>query len=347
MHVVFRVDASVQIGMGHIMRCLTLANALRDKGVVVSFICRLQPGHLIETIERKNYSVFILETSFDGGELNSFQIEDAKACRPVVETIYPDWLIVDHYALDSQWHRKLKPVCKKLMVIDDLANRPLLCDVVLDQTYQRNKADYAAWVPASCKILTGSQYALLRPEFARLRNDIRQQRLSPALKKILISLGGTDPDNISGQVLYALRQCALPSSLKINVVLGPTAPHLQNVRQLAETMPYETRVYVNIENMAQLMADSDLAIGAAGTTTWERCCLGLPSLILVLADNQRQIAELLTKKQLVWGVQKETINQDLNKIFSSLTLETLAEKSAKTMQIVDGLGVERVMQFLL
>ncbi len=343
MNIVFRADASVQMGIGHIMRCLTLADAFRQNGDTVHFICRQLDGHMIETIEDKKYPVFALDAFTSDSALKDIQTEDARACRPIIEKIRPDWLIVDHYALDIQWHRLLKPLCKKLMVIDDLADREHLCDVLLDQTYQRQESDYAALVPASCKILAGSQYALLRPEFYQLRDKSLKRRLSPRLNNMLISLGGTDSENVTGQVLHALQQCVLPSTLTITVVLGPTAPHLNTVQTLADTMPNATHVKVNVQNMAELMSDSDIAIGAAGTTTWERCCLGLPTITLVLADNQRMIAELLAKEQVIWLVKKENLVQNLSHIFSGLMPDALAAKSRKAMQMTDGLGVNRVI----
>ncbi len=346
MQIVIRADASVQMGIGHIMRCLTLSDAFRQDGADVSFICRQLDGHMIEAIEQKKYPVFVLDALAQDSALTDIQAEDARASLPIIERIRPDWLIVDHYDLGIQWHTRVKPVCKKLMVIDDLADRPLLCDVLLDQTYQRQESDYADLVPASCKILTGSQYALLRPEFAHLRDKSLKRRLSPSLNNMLLSLGGTDSENMTEQVLLALRQCALPSALTITVVLGPTAPHLNSVQLLADTMPNTTQVKVNVQNMAELMADSDIAIGAAGSTTWERCCLGLPTINIVLADNQQMIAETLVTEQVTWLARKETLVQDLNNIFSGLTPDALAEKSRKAMQITDGLGVKRVERLL-
>ena len=143
-------------------------------------------------------------------------------------------------------------------------------------------------------MLTGPQYALLRPEFAGLRPySLQRRQARPALCQLLITMGGVDQPNATGQVLQALKTCALPADCRITVVMGLTAPWLQNVRELAAQMPWPTEVVVNVNDMARRMADSDLAIGAAGSTSWERCCLGLPTLMVVLAENQQAGAQAL------------------------------------------------------
>lgn len=301
----FRADASLQIGTGHLMRCLTLADALRERGAECQFICRDHPGNVIEFVRRKGYLAHALPAldhahsnpqarNADAAAvelahshwLGATQMQDADACAPILAEFKPDWLIVDHYALDSRWEIALKPHYRKLMVIDDLADRPHACDVLLDQTFGRKADDYQPWVPAHCQLLCGSKYALLRPEFAALRPYSLQRRIEPKLRRLLISMGGVDKDNATGQVLDALRSCPLPADCQITVVMGSTAPWLAEVEHLAQRMPWPTTVRVGVNDMAQLMADSDLAIGAAGATAWERCCLGLPTIMIPLAENQ-------------------------------------------------------------
>jgi UDP-2,4-diacetamido-2,4,6-trideoxy-beta-L-altropyranose hydrolase len=219
---------------------------------------------------------------------------DAQETAAVLASLQPDWLVVDHYALDLRWEAALKPHYKKLMVIDDLADRTHRCNLLLDQNLGRQPQDYAALVPTHCQVLTGPHYALLRPEFAALRPySLQRRQAQPALRQLLITLGGVDQFNATGQVLHALKTCALPPECRISVVMGLTAPWLENVRELAALMPWPTEVVVNVNDMAQRMAVSDLAIGAAGSTSWERCCLGLPTLMLVLAENQKPSAHAL------------------------------------------------------
>lgn len=309
MRVAIRTDASLQIGTGHVMRCLTLADALRAAGATCIFVCRSHPGNLLELIRSRGFDVRTLETlpcatwrdeGDERGEANHADwlgaswTEDARQTREVIGARPVDWLIVDHYALDARWERALRPSCLRLLVIDDIADRPHDCDLLLDQNLGRQPEDYEKLVPAPCLILAGPRYALLRSEFAALRPySLQRRQAQPAVRQLLITMGGVDQPNATGQVLQALRTCALPADCRITVVMGLTAPWLQNVRELAAQMLWPTVVVVNVNDMAQRMADSDLAIGAAGSTSWERCCLGLPTLMVVLADNQRGIASAL------------------------------------------------------
>lgn len=362
MKVVFRVDASLQIGTGHVMRCLTLADALAARGADCQFISRAHPGNLIEFVRSRGYIIHALPESAAGIEVDPIgdqaesvahshwlgvtQAQDAEACAPILADLQPDWLIVDHYALDARWERALKPHYRRLMVIDDLADRPHESDLLLDQTYSRKAEDYRAWVPASCRLLCGSQYALLRPEFAALRPYSLQRRKEPQLRQLLITMGGVDKDNATGQVLEALRSCALPADCRITVVMGATAPWLKEVERLAQNMPWPTQVKVGVRDMAQLMADSDLAIGAAGATSWERCCLGLPTIMLVVAENQLKVAEGLERSGAAVLVTKERLMQEeFAESLTSLLAETskLRCMSESAAAIVGGLGVYSVL----
>jgi UDP-2,4-diacetamido-2,4,6-trideoxy-beta-L-altropyranose hydrolase len=366
MNVVFRADASLQIGTGHVMRCLTLADALAARGTNCQFICREHPGNLIEQIRNKGYIVHALpalsepvgasslaikavsdeQAPAHSRWLGATQSQDAEACATILAELQPDWLIVDHYALDARWERALKPHYQKLMVIDDLADRSHLCDLLLDQTFGRDAKDYRAWVPAHCQLLCGSHYALLRPEFAVLRPYSLQRRAEPQLRQLLITMGGVDKDNATGKVLEALRSCPLPADCRITVIMGATAPWLAEVELLARDMPWSTQVEVGAKDMAQLMADSDLAIGAAGATSWERCCLGLPTIMLVVADNQFKVAEGLERAGAAVIVTKERrIQEQLSESLTSLLTEAtkLRSISEASAAIVDGEGVNSVL----
>lgn len=359
MKVAFRADASLQMGTGHVMRCLTLADALTERGAECHFICRAHPGNLIDLVRSKGYAAYALpcESSIspiDGrlrhaGWLGASQQHDAQACFPILQAIQPYWLIVDHYALDSEWELELKPLYRQLMVIDDLADRFHQCDLLLDQTFGRDTADYHEWVPTHCTLLCGAQYALLRPEFATLRPYSLQRRGNPKLRHLLITMGGVDKDNATGQVLDALRSCPLPVDCQITVIMGATAPWLSEVNIQAQAMPWPTRVLVGVSDMARLMAESDMAVGAAGATSWERCCLGLPTVMLVLADNQQQVAQGLENAGaalLLDGTY--SIAERLRDHLSSLAggLEALQALSRAAASIVDGHGTDTVIQHL-
>ncbi|NOU22554.1 MAG: UDP-2,4-diacetamido-2,4,6-trideoxy-beta-L-altropyranose hydrolase [Methyloglobulus sp.] len=363
--VAIRVDASLHIGTGHVMRCLTLGNALRVKGAEVVFITRQHPRNLIGFIQQKGFVLHQLPLLPDGEKttetglpqklmhsqwLGVSQHQDALECIPLLQEIQPDWLVIDQYAIDCRWQGLLKPYYKKLMVIDDLADRQHECDVLLDQNLGRKVSDYRELVPANARLLLGTDFALLRPEFTRWRDfSLKRRATKPELKHLLITMGGIDTNNVTGRVLTVLKDCALPSDLKITVVMGGAAPWLEQVKQQAAQMPNATEVKVNVANMAEIMADSDLAIGAAGSTSWERCCLGLPTLMVVLADNQLIIANALERTNAAYliGDQAAIVNQ-LPVLMNQAMLSSvqLAAMSHAASAIVDGAGVERVIALL-
>lgn len=365
----FRADAAIDIGTGHVMRCLTLADALALRGAECHFICREHAGNLIELIRGKGHVVHTLPLVADAGSdsnpncpgtpatelahghwLGSTQAQDAIASSASLARLRPDWLIVDHYALDERWERALKPYCRKLMVIDDLADRPHLCDLLLDQTLGRDPQDYRTRVPTDCHLLCGARYALLRPDFAALRHYSLQRRTIPALRQLLITMGGIDSGNATGQVLEALRSSVLPPDCRITVLMGPAAPWLESVRNQAHHMPWPTRVLVGVNDIARLMADSDLAIGAAGSTSWERCCLGLPSIMLVLAANQRQAARNLEQAGAALLIGREgDFPEHLIECLTRLIKNPgqLQHISRAASKIVDGHGIDAAIQHLM
>jgi UDP-2,4-diacetamido-2,4,6-trideoxy-beta-L-altropyranose hydrolase len=368
MRIAFRADASLQIGTGHVMRCLTLADALAARGASCHFICRAHAGNLIKFIQEKGYPAHVLllapveDRGINGTHLNApaddlshshwlgvTQTQDAQACAPILAQLKPDWLIVDHYALDARWERALARHYGKLMVIDDLADRQHACDLLLDQTFGREGDDYRGRVPDHCHVLCGSQYALLRPEFAALRPYSLHRRAQPQLRQLLITMGGVDKDNATGQVLAALQECALPEDCEITVVMGATAPWLSEIKQQAKAMPWPTSVRVGIKDMAQLMADSDLAIGAAGATSWERCCLGLPTVMLVLAANQAAVARGLDQAGAAQIIgQSQDIREQLPTLLVPLLncSSRLVEMSEATRAVVDGRGIHAISEFI-
>ena len=364
--IVFRTDSSLKIGNGHVMRCLAMAEALKAQGAKCHFISRAHPGHLISVIRQRGFAITSLpETitdrtadnfvasaeSFELGHTNWLGCDwetDAKQTRVILANLHPDWLVVDHYAIDQRWEIALKPFYKKLMVIDDLADRPHACDLLLDQNLGRKSDAYTQLTPSSCKVLSGSQFALLRPEFAVMRPYSLQRRHRPILKHLLISMGGVDSLNTTGKVLEVLKLCSMPQDLSINVVMGLNAPWQQDVSVKAKSMPWPTNVYVNVSDMAKQMTDSDLVIGAAGTTSWERCCLGVPSLMIVLADNQREIGESLARfgaAILLKNQSKDDLNLSLTKAIMDILSgkASLNNLSYAASNVTDGAGMSRVI----
>ena len=355
MKVAFRADASLEIGTGHVMRCLTLGRALRERGHECLFISREHPGNLLTLISEEGFAVHALPV---GNELDSelahakwlgaSQTEDALACKDLLASWCPDWLVVDHYGLDHRWEESVRPVGCRVLVIDDLADRQHNCDVLLDQNLGRSHLDYQDLLPQGCAILTGPHYALLRPEFAALRADSLARREEGLLSKVLIALGGVDLHNYTSKILKALLGCKLADGIWFTVVLGATSPHLQVVREFAEQCPWPVEVLSGINNMAQHMATADLAIGAGGATSWERCCLGVPTLLLVLAENQFPASrQLVTRKTAIMIEAGDNLRVQLQRAFRLMSdCGTLRNYSSAASQITDGVGVERVLEMM-
>jgi UDP-2,4-diacetamido-2,4,6-trideoxy-beta-L-altropyranose hydrolase len=360
MQIVFRTDASVQIGTGHVMRCLTLADTLRLEGAECTFICRDHVGHLIDLVRQRGHHAVLLtasrshladachDTLAHAAWLGTDWASDADESKRIIGSRTVDWLVVDHYALDHRWEKAMRPLCHKLMVIDDLADRVHDCDLLLDQNLGRTTEDYRPLVPHYATTLIGPRFALLRPEFAALREDSLAQRKQPQLQHLLITLGGVDKDNLTGEVLQTLRICNLPTHLRITVVMGPHAPWLPNVQAIAAVMPRPTQVLVNVNHMARLMTDSDLVIGAAGGTAWERCSLGLPSLVFTAAQNQRNGALALQKNGAAYLIESTRDIAALieNPLLSGNQPAWLQSLSTAAAAITDGNGSTLVLQEL-
>lgn len=341
MRVVFRADSSLSLGNGHLMRCLTLANALRQRGASCAFASRLLPGHLQGVAGQCGHLEWILTA--EDPQTEWMWPHDAAQTQQAMAQFEADWLVVDHYGVDQHWQKALRAHGRKLMVIDDLANRVHDCDLLLDPNLGRQNSDYQTLLPATAISLTGAPYALLRPDFAEHRALSLARRGQTRPTHLLVSMGGVDSGNASGQVLQALKHAKLHSDIRITVVLGPHAPWASQVRALAADMPCPTQVRVGVSHMAELMAQSDLAVGAAGGSAWERCSLGLPSLVFVLADNQQSGAQALedagaaltlTDMGQLPGLAQQLLSAD--------GAAKLAEMGRAAAAVTDGHGCERV-----
>lgn len=295
--VVFRVDASVQIGAGHVMRCLTLAEELRNNCGEISFISRELPGNLIEYIEKRGFSVYRIAPAPGKDQWRS----DAEKTRNALidNNSKPDWLIADDYGLDKRWESALRPWVKRIFCIDDLADREHDCDLLLDQNYYHNiESRYQHLVPENCRQLLGPKYALLRREFKAARQTLRER--DGSVNRILVFYGGSDPTNETAKALAALKFLNRPD-ITVDVVVGAANPNKERINEICFTMT-NTCFHCQVENMAELMAWADLSLGAGGTATWERCCLGLPSLVTIVAENQRETVKALAEDGVVWNM---------------------------------------------
>lgn len=358
MRIAFRADASVEIGTGHVMRCLTLADALGERGAECLFFCRPHDGHLLDLIAGCGHRAVALprrdtvafptsDTCAHAHWLGTDWATDANDSSAAVAGVSLDWLVVDHYSLDRRWEQAMRAACHHLLVIDDLADRPHDCDLLLDQNLGRRAEDYRDLLPFGARTLIGPRYALLRPEFAALRAESLARREQPAFRHLLVTMGGVDKDNATLAILDALVGCDLPPDLRITVVMGPHAPFLGQVRARAAAMPWPTRVLAGASDMARLMTEADLAIGAAGSTSWERCCLGLPTIQMILAENQRLIAQALAQAGAAVTMEISSIAYSLPKFFEDKSIVACAlAQRASASSLSDGCGTTYIAGLL-
>jgi UDP-2,4-diacetamido-2,4,6-trideoxy-beta-L-altropyranose hydrolase len=308
--ILFRCDASLSIGSGHVMRCRTLARELQQRGARITFLCRRQPGDLIGLLEEE-FAVLPLPEqplaacegfegrALYGAWLGCTQAADAALCLEALAEAgitSASWLVADHYGLDSSWEDQMlaglagRDAPPKLLVIDDLADRQHQADLLLDQNFvgEATEQRYQGLLPPHCRQILGPHYALLGPEYAKLHPLVPSRT---DLRRVLVFFGGVDTSNLTGRALEALSDSAL-ADLAVDVVLGRQSPHRQAVAELVACRPHTT-LHDPLPSLAGLIARADLAIGAGGVTTWERACLGLPSLVVAIAANQLPFAQAL------------------------------------------------------
>jgi len=342
MNAVFRVDASSRIGGGHLMRCLALAGALAARGVSSRFVCREPAREFFETLAQPDVAFTMLR----GPEVSeqSQSRGDASRTGEIIGTTKPDWLVLDHYALGIEWERSLRPRVARLLVIDDFPGRPHECDALLDQNLSADATQrYAGLVPKSCERMLGPKYALLRREFRAARENLAPR--SGELRHILVFLTSGDDQ---GETLKAMQGIELlGADLRVDVVVGAANPHAAEIARRCGTLGWQCHRQAG--NMAELMARADLAIGAGGSSSWERCALGLPALVTVLADNQVLITRALEKAgaAIDVGWSRETTPETYLRALRGLGAQRLKAMSDVALRLVDGQGAERVTDYLV
>jgi UDP-2,4-diacetamido-2,4,6-trideoxy-beta-L-altropyranose hydrolase len=356
MDVVFRTDASLQIGTGHVMRCLTLAEGLRAAGAAVSFICREHAGHLCELIAARGYPLHRLPAPAasappeagapaHGHWLGLGWQQDAADTAAALPG-RPDWLVIDHYALDARWEQALRPAAARIMVIDDLADRPHDCDLLLDQNLApQMDGRYDGLLPPAAVRLLGPHYALLRPEFAAARAALRAR--DGQVRRLFLFIGGADPDNHTGRALQAVASLQRPA-LAVDVVIGGANPHHAALAEQCATLP-GARLHRGVDNMAELMAAADLAIGAGGGAMWERACVGLPSLVIAAAENQQSGSTAMARQgRVLYLGDAENALQALPAALQTACAapELLGHLEQGSLALVDGRGAGRVLRRL-
>ncbi len=329
------------------MRCLTLAEALRKNGVNCIFICRDHTKNINQLIKDQKFQVHLLSKPQKVSSKNWLGIDqqsDAQEAISILKSleIIPDWLIVDHYGIDSKWELILRPYVKKIMVIDDLANRPHDCDVLLDQNYTHKWDRYTDLVSDHCRLLLSPEYAILRPEFLKARKKLEQEGKLPFdPRKVFIFFGGVDPNNFTGSALSVLHKIG---DFAPEVVIGASNPHRASIETQMQQFP-EGNLHIQTDKMAEVMLKCSWYFGSGGSITWERMCLGLTGVVVPVAENQLECSVTLAKDGFC------ILSQDLMNILQILskqeTFTLLQEYQKLSFLLVDGLGTEKVCFKLL
>ena len=366
-----RVDASIDMGSGHLMRCLTLAGALIRQGFRGFLLSVDLPEAFHDVLNKHGIFHIPLITGDDEACVSehndrpyyhshwlkhseSYDIELSRraiqklslemGCSPVI-------IVVDHYALGEPWEQALGQDTS-IFAIDDLNDRPHSTRWLLDQNAGKTQLDYQGLVKEDTHLLVGSDYALLREEFACYRRQAvaKRQELT-SVRNILVTLGGSDQNNITGKILACLDDLDISDDIIVDVVIGGVNPNEQCLRELCATLSYNVRLSVAVDDMAERMLNADFCIGAAGATAWERCAMGLPAINVVLAENQRTIAKNLSDAGAAFTVESEGNNFQLE-LFTCV-VKLLSESNTRknmsqcALSLCDGQGVQRVVEAIL
>ena len=358
--VAIRVDASREIGTGHFMRCVTVANSLARYGIGTVFFSRGLDASHEDILEKNKHELFRLvrKPSAHSNRTNASVTktlhadwltvpQDADAEECIEELKKYSWLclIVDHYGIDCLWESKVEPYISNIIVVDDLADRSHKCVLLIDQNLGREALDYSGLVPSDCILLLGPPFALLRPEFSQLRSESTTLKNKSGDFNILISMGGVDRDNYTQKILAILDKCDIAHDTHIVVILGKSSPWIDEITQMSLNYNHDIDVFVGVDNMAEVMMNADIAIGAAGATSWERCCLGVPTLCFVIAENQRMGSIALEKSGAIvtMDIASCTPNMLQSKIENLAGAEVYAAMQSNCLKIVDGKGLDRVV----
>lgn len=334
---VLRADASIAMGTGHLMRCLALAQAWQDQGGECIFAMAESTEGAEERIRREKFEVIILAES-PGSPQDAERVVELALAR------HAAWVVLDGYQFEVEHQRRLKAAGVKLLVVDDTAHvGAYAADLVLDQNAHATE-DFYARRESYTQLLLGPRYALLRREFKPWRSWRRE--IAPVARKVLVTVGGSDPDNITFRVIRALRLLA-EHNLEATVVVGGSNPHGHDLEREAQGGSDVLRLVRDVPDMPKLMADADVAISAAGITTWEMCFLGLPAVLVDVAENQTPGARELDRQGIAihagssQDVTPDSIAARLKPLLASP--ERRAAMSERSRDLVDGLGAERVV----
>lgn len=361
-----RADAAPHIGSGHLTRCLTLAMALRDFGARVLFVGRRHTGETAyRAVERAGVDCHLLPPPEPVADLSDnaaphaswlgvdpeMDAEQTLAAWDEFNGQPADWAVVDHYGIDAAWERRMRHGARRILAMDDLADRKHDCDLLLDPLPHRAAENYERLVPRHCRLMLGPGHALLRTEFPALRKAALARRKRDRVTRVLLAMGGYDPDDLTTRALVELDDVLAPD-VQVDVVLAGGAPHRERVARLCRERPYQARLSVDVPDMARRMCEADIAIGASGMTAWERCCLGLPSVVVTFADNQLPFARALASAGAACYVGNEAEVHGHPGHIGRAVADLIADPpqrhamSRRAAALVDGHGVDRVVHAL-
>ncbi|MGE5396031.1 MAG: UDP-2,4-diacetamido-2,4,6-trideoxy-beta-L-altropyranose hydrolase [Chitinophagales bacterium] len=338
-NLVIRADASASIGSGHLMRCLALGQAWRDNGGQVVFITSCNSNQKELLLQEKFEVIEVAKPHPDSGDL--------ALTTQVLSSCPGAWLVLDGYNFDPSYQLAIKNTGHRLMITDDMAHlNHYYADVILNQNIYALDLNYPC--ESKTRLLMGIKYVLLRQQFRRWKDW--QREVPDKAAKILVTLGGGDSKNVTESVLKAIKFMELPP-VQIKVIIGGNNPHYDDLRMISQEFPVDIVLIRDAQNMPELMAWADLAITAAGSTAWEMAFMGLPSLVIILADNQRWIAEALEKKNVAVNLghfenlAPDVMVNKLKWLMADVEERQRMSNSARTM--IDGKGVYRVLDALI
>lgn len=349
----FRTDASRTIGIGHVMRCITLAAALQEKGVSCVFACRPFDGNLIRLIEESGF-VTVCMTPPRIKDVDSRNYEswlgtdyesDAEETNTILASIKPEWVIVDHYGIDERWENIVKQACNHIFVIDDLANRRHACNSILDSSFARDPQDYLGLVDINTPVYAGPTFCILRSEFSQMRIKMERRNYRRPLKNILVTFGGAEVGGVIIKTLEDLERVDVYNDLSIVVILGPIYNYYETISKMAANSRHNVTIKQSVSNMSEYLMWADLCIGAVGGSTWERCCLGCPSIVTIIAENQRDGARKLEEAGILLTYSTNNRGELAEKI-SRMDANMRERLSINGLNLVDGLGTHRVLNKL-
>lgn len=356
--IAFRVDSSKWIGSGHAVRCATLGRALARSGFEVHMVSREMPGNAFRYFREQGFELHPLprvDAPCQKGDLEHSawlgvdQESDLRESEEILSSLGGvDWLVTDHYALDHHWQEPIREFAHRILAIDDFADRKLDADLLLDQNFFTNaEARYQGLLPPACKMMLGPRYALLKEDFQELALEV-QARERGEIERILVSFGGFDEADLTSQWVETFIAVGR-NGVKADVVISKTHHSWEKLNKLAEAHA-GLELHSDLPSLGPLMSKADLAFGAGGTTTWERCCLGLPSVVISLAQNQVPIASALEETGIVnyLGHHDSVSSMDLKKVLmDQLNLGFNSRMSDASRKLVDGKGAQRIVEVIL